>query len=506
MKRKLLVYTLIITLISSFVGFNQLVEGSLEIEVQQKNLADFQIPQFDNTVIITWDGASSKYMDKYLDDGSLVNTLELLETGYRQKIRITSHKTSTDPGLCTIESGYGPEIHGITYNMWGEGTIKLSIPDNLTISERLKDTFGDEVKTGLVFAWGLTDNINWTYINQAETRGSIYDNSMSEIDYLIASANLSWQPDDPESRAAAYHGFDEGLGMYKSPVLTSDYLGQKAAEWIPTVKNDRFYLRVHLTQPDQEGHGYGDSSSEYKAALKECDDAVGLILDELEDANILDKTLVMVGTDHGMYGTGHNAGPWPDVADDLNELVYVISHDSMRHEESIAVSQQDIAPTVLAAMGVDLSLLTPAYIDDADTGIPFWEKTDSTDPSIKIVFYKTDKMDNFDILSNDIEIKGNFDIKLDIKEWSPLRTATLQISDNTINADFNSSRRVDWFDVNPKDSGTGVQSLIFTLIDPFGNEATEEFSLTLKAPSAFWISILPILVISTVITLKRKKR
>jgi hypothetical protein len=506
MKKKLIVYILIVTLFSSFVGFNLSTKGSLETSSQLIKLDEFQVPQYDNAVIITWDGASSKYMDKYLDDGSLVNTLRLLETGYRQKVRITSHKTSTDPGLATIESGYGPGIHAITYNMWGEGTIKLSIPDNHTISERLKAEYGDTVKTGLFFAWGLTDDINWTYINQAPTRGSIYDNSKPELDYLIASANLSWQPDDTESRAAAYHGFDEGLGMYKSPVLTSAYLGQKAAEWIPMVKNDRFYLRIHLTQPDQEGHGYGDDSTEYKNAMIECDDAVGLILDELEDANLLDETLVIVGTDHGMYGTGHNAGPWPDVASDLNELVYVVSDNAVRHEESIAVSQQDIAPTVLATMGVDLSPLAPAYINDDDTGIPFWEKTEDKAPNIKNIFYKTTQMGDFGILSEDIEIKGKFDIKMDIIEWSPLRTATLQIGENIIDADFNSSKRVNWFDVNPKEAGSGVQTLLFTLIDPFGNEATEEFTLTLKAPISIWASILPIIAISTIAVLRRKRK
>ncbi len=506
MKNKLVVYIVVLTLISSFVGFNLTTEGSTVVKFQQNDFADFQVPQFDNAVIITWDGTSSKYMDKYLDDGSLVNTLRLLETGYRQKVRITSHRTSTDPGLSTIESGYGPEIHGITYNMWGEGTLKLSIPDNLTISERLKDEFGSDVKTGLVFAWGLTNDINWTYINQAPTRGSIYDNSKSDIDYLIASANVSWQPGDAESLAASFHGFDEGLGMYKSPVLATNYLGQKAADWIPTVQNDRFYLRVHFTQPDQEGHGYGDDSVEYKNAMIECDEAVGLILDELEDANILDKTLVLVGTDHGMYHTGHNAGPWPDVSDDLNEMVFVTSDTSVRHEESIAVSQQDIAPTVLAVMGVDLSPLTPAYINDDDTGIPFWEKTDDKDPNIKDVYFKTKDMDGFSFITAGSEIKGTFDLKLDIIEWSPLRTATVQIGDNVIDADFNSSKSVLWYDLNPKNIGKGVQTLSFTLIDPFGNETTDEISLTLQAPASLWASILPILAIGSIITLKRKKR
>ena len=505
MKKRLLVYSLLLTLLFSFAGFNLTVTGSIEIELQQKNLTDFQVPEFDNAVIITWDGTSSKYMDKYLDNGTLVNTLRLLETGYRQKVRITSHRTSTDPGLATIESGYGPEIHGIPYNMFGEGSLKLSIPDNLTISERLKETFGNTIKTGFVFAWGLDDH-DFTYMAQPPSRDSTFDNMKNELDFRFASENISWVPDDPEAMAATYHGFDENLGLFGSPVMKCEYLALKAAEWIPTVANDRFYLRVHFTEPDQDGHGYGDSSPEYKQSMITCDEGVGMILDALEDANVLDTTLVMVGTDHGMYGTGHGAGPWPDVADDLNELVFVISHTSVRHEESIPVSQQDIAPTVLTTMGVDLSPLTPAYINDYDTGIPFWEKTDSKDPFIKNVLYKTKGMDDFGYLYGDTEIKGTFDLKLEIKEWSPLRTATVQIGENIINADFNSSRTVRWDDLNPKDIGKGVQTLSFTLIDPFGNEATEEINLTLKAPAALWASILPIIVISTIITIKRKKK
>lgn len=505
MKNKLIVYILMLTLMSSFVGFNLTTEGSTVVEIQQNDFADFQVPQFDNTVIITWDGASSKYMDKYLDDGSLVNTLRLLETGYRQKVRITSHRTSTDPGLATIESGCGPGIHAITYNMFGEGSLKLSIPDNLTISERLKESFGENIKTGFVFAWGLDDH-DFTYMAQPPSRDSTFDNMKNELDFRFASENISWEPDNPEAMAATYHGFDENLGLFGSPVIKNTYLGQIAADWIPTVANDRFYLRVHLTEPDQEGHGYGDSSPEYKEAMILCDDVVGQILDELEDANVLDETLVMVGTDHGMYGTGHGAGPWPDVADDLNELVYVVSHTSVRHEESIAVSQQDIAPTVLATMGVDLSLLTPAYINDDDTGIPFWEKTEDRNPNIKGVYYKTKDMDSFSLVTGGSEIKGTFDLKLDIIEWSPLRTATVQIGDNIIDADFNSSRSVRWDEVNPKNIGKGVQTLSFTLIDPFGNETTDEIILTLQAPASLWASILPILVLGTILTLKRKKR
>ena len=137
--------------------------------------------------------------------------------------------------------------------MFGEGTIKLSIPDNLTITERLKESFGDNIKTGFVFAWGLED-FPFEYMSQPPSRDSTFDYMKNELDFRFASENISWVPGDPEALAATYHGFNENLGLYGSPVIKNTYLGQIAADWIPTVANDRFYLRIHLTEPDQEGH------------------------------------------------------------------------------------------------------------------------------------------------------------------------------------------------------------------------------------------------------------
>ena len=58
---------------------------------------------------------------------------------------------------------------------------------------------------------------------------SIYHNMKDAVDYWFASENLTLEPDDPDSQEAAFHGFDEGLGVYKSPVITSNFLGKKAA-------------------------------------------------------------------------------------------------------------------------------------------------------------------------------------------------------------------------------------------------------------------------------------
>ena len=80
------------------------------------------IPSFENVVFITWDGTNSKELEIYIDDGTLVHTKKVDQMGYRQTVRVTSHKTSTDPGLACIESGYGPDINNIPYNMFGSGS------------------------------------------------------------------------------------------------------------------------------------------------------------------------------------------------------------------------------------------------------------------------------------------------------------------------------------------------------------------------------------------------
>ena len=137
--------------------------------------------------------------------------------------------------------------------------------------------------------------------------------------------------------AATFHGFNEDLQMYSSPVMNADYLGGVAAEFLQNVTSERFYLRIHMTEPDQAGHGYGvtdtvtgEYTEEYVQSLIDCDIGTGYIIDQLESMDILNETLVIIGADHGMYDHSHDGGIWPGNEDEITTNTFIFSNDSVK--------------------------------------------------------------------------------------------------------------------------------------------------------------------------------
>ncbi|MCE7747446.1 MAG: sulfatase-like hydrolase/transferase [Candidatus Heimdallarchaeota archaeon] len=331
MKNRILVSIIMVVLFSSILGFHVSGEISYLTDISTQPILSSTEPYFENVVYITWDGTNYKYLEKYIDNGTLVNTKKIDQLGYRQTIRITSHRTSTNPGMATLETGYGAEITLIPYNMFGEGTIKQAIPDGYCIAERLKVAFGSEVKTGHFFSWSY-HQIDETYIAQSgNNTDPIFENITPglESDYWFAAENLTWAPDDPESRDAALNTFNEDIQMYSAPLIRAEFLATKAAAWLENVTSERFYLRMHFTEPDQAGHGYGEYTSEYKQALISCDTGTGMIIDVLENAGILDKTLFIIGADYGMYDRSHDGAGWPQTVDEISTNTFIFSNSSI---------------------------------------------------------------------------------------------------------------------------------------------------------------------------------
>ncbi|MHA1200701.1 MAG: sulfatase-like hydrolase/transferase, partial [Candidatus Heimdallarchaeaceae archaeon] len=384
------------------------------------------IPYFDNVVLFTWDGTNAEWFSKLVNDGTLVNCQRVLENGFEQLVRVTTQSVSTNPCLSTLETGYSQEIHGITRNVFGAGSEKPAIPDGMTTFERLKDSFGSEVQTAAFFPWG---NIafNYTYINIDPTHWDPIFSNVSkgvEVDYWFSSENLTWVPDDPETISATLRPFSETLGKYPHYLLNANYLGNKAAEWVANNTDERFYLRIHVTEPDQAAvYGvttteYSDEiTDEYKEALVISDQSVGAVYDVLEAAGILDRTLFIIGADHGLHYKSHGGDPWPAPDWARSEMSFIFNNKSVQHSlGKLPITHKSISPTILEAMGVDLSLITPAYIGDDQTGIPLWDFSDIDSPVIKKVRYQKED-GTWEILANGSEISKVCNISMNFFDW-----------------------------------------------------------------------------------------
>ena len=514
MKRKLLTLLILVGLFSSLQGFNTSVYSQPEPS-EFVILNNSVLPYFKNVVFITWDGTNYKVLEDMIDDGLLPNTEKVDEDGYRQTIRITSHLTSTNPGLACMETGYGPDINMIPYNMFGFGTTKVSIPDNLTISERLKNSFGDDVTTMFVYAW-QTAEMNDTYINQDPMIDPIYNNMKSEVDMYFASENLSWVPEDPDARAATYHGFDEDAQLYLSPVMKADFLGGVAVDFLQNVTSERFFLRIHMTEPDQAGHGYGvrdtatgEYTEEYMQSLVDCDIGTGLVLDQLETMGVMDETLIIIGADHGMYGHGHDGGIWPVNEDEITTNTFIISNDTVETPLGVPAYQRDIAPTILGAMGVNTLNVDPAFVRTSQIGVPFWEFEDTTAPVFKEILYRYEG-EEYSNLDENATINDVFTISMGVFDWCNRLTGILKVGDQEIYSTSSSYSRVVWKDVDLTALEGGQVTFNITVSDVFDNTLdlmiTPKINVSDGSPISIWFSIIAVLVVGTAFYAKRKQK
>ncbi len=62
---------------------------------------------------------------------------------------------------------------------------------------------------------------------------------------------------------------------------------------------------IHFTDPDGAGHLKKWGSPEYKESLLVCDQAVGMLVQEVNQSGLAGRTLFIVTADHGGTGTNH---------------------------------------------------------------------------------------------------------------------------------------------------------------------------------------------------------
>ena len=315
------------------------------------------IPRFNRVILISYDGANPTWVAELMRLGYLPNLASLMQRGAMNSLFIVDHDPSTDPGLSTIETGYGPDVHKIYANVFG-ATTKISIPAGLSIGERIKSFYGSSWKVAVAIPWAtapLPENVT-------RNVDPIFWNLANVTDYSLAAENLTWTPGDPE--------FDE-YAFTPTGLINASYLVRRVVdEFIGPNSAGNFYVRIHMTEPDAVGHSVTvdkvvDPSSQYAYALELCDNAIGLLISGLERHGILDSTLILVTTDHGFLGGGHSGGPKPYSVEEVHTCFLVSSHSSVCSPTGLGL-QNDIAPTILSAVGIEVDGLIPRF--DATSG------------------------------------------------------------------------------------------------------------------------------------------
>ena len=301
-----------------------------------------------NAILFSWDGVQRNHLNECLGRNELPNLAKLIKEGKMADMDVIGHKSDTKAGHTQMLTGLEPEATGVFSN-----SQYKPIPLGDTIFEQLQAQFGkDNVAT--IMLTGKHHHIG--SCGPGET-GAITE-AKPKVAEDEETAKLK-----PKKRAAKEAEMlkvtnKEGEPWYKvknnftvwdgDKARTASEVGPKCLEYLDKYGKGRFFAFYHFSDPDHKGHAKGENSKEYNDAIIECDKWLGEVVDKLKKLGIYDKTLVYVTADHGFDEgkTSHKDAPY----------VYLASNDPKLARNG---DQRDIVPTILQAMGADLSKCSP---------------------------------------------------------------------------------------------------------------------------------------------------
>ena len=167
-------------------------------------------------------------------------------------------------------------------------------------------------------------------------------------------------------RTASFYGWDPLRDLSQPGVLdfgcfqrsgdpltgqTEQEVCRSAADWIAAQRPGFTFVYIEL--PDQLGHGFGFLSAEYLDGCRRVDRAVALLVDRLQQAGLLEDTLLVLTADHG----GHEHSHGSDSPEDMT-VPLILRGPGIRAGAQLdgPVGIIDIAPTITHLLRLD----TPA--------------------------------------------------------------------------------------------------------------------------------------------------
>lgn len=219
----------------------------------------------DLLILVSFDGFRWDYPDR----GVSPNLSSLEARGIRAEGLIPSFPTKTFPNHYTMVTGLVPDRHGIIANtMWDP---ELGLGFSMSNREQVQNGAwwgGEPIWVTEEKAGRPTAPLFWPG-NEADIKGVRptywipFDGAMpndARVDWLM---ELLDRPDDERPR----------------------------------------FLTLYLDETDIAGHDHGPDSDEVLEAIRIVDEALGLLLDGLEERDLLSRTNVVVVSDHGMIPT-----------------------------------------------------------------------------------------------------------------------------------------------------------------------------------------------------------
>ncbi|GAB4415846.1 MAG: hypothetical protein OHK0039_24790 [Bacteroidia bacterium] len=213
--------------------------------------------------------------------------------------------SSSSPNWASMIMGAGPELHGITSNAWERDDHIL--PPAVQAEEGLFPTIFSvlhaqrpDVEIGAIYHWGGF--------------GRLFQKSAVDHDRHYKTQ---------DSTAAA----------------ASTYLREQKPA----------FCFIHFDEVDHVGHQDGHGTPAYYRSIEHVDSLIGMLLHTLEDAYMIEQSLILVTADHGGVGYGHGGESLEEM-----EIPFILYGRGIKpgYEIRRSVMTFDQAPTLAYAMGL----------------------------------------------------------------------------------------------------------------------------------------------------------
>jgi predicted AlkP superfamily pyrophosphatase or phosphodiesterase len=210
---------------------------------------------------------------------------------------VTTRDASTLPAHASMLSGVHPHVHGLTWNTWKPSKGYIKTP---TVFSRANDA-------------GLT---------------TAFFTGKSKLRHIVPPGTV---------------------GVYDRPGYYCKKVAEEAARYLAEEKPALAF--VHFSDPDELGHSKGWMSRAQLRAIEDTDKCLGVLYESLEEADLLDSTLIILTADHGGHNRVHSGAKRID-----REIPWIACGPGVRENNELTaeVSTVDTAATVLYALGLEI--------------------------------------------------------------------------------------------------------------------------------------------------------
>lgn len=213
-------------------------------------------------LLISIDGLRADMLDRGLSP----NLSRIAHEGVRAAAMTPSYPALTFPNHYTLVTGLRPDHHGIVHNAMSEDDLgEFRLSDRDVVSNP---------------AWWGGEPI-WVGAEKAGLHAATWSWPGSEA--AIQGVRPSqWRP------------FDDSVSLDQRVDEVLGWLGQHDDQ--PRLQ----LVTLYMEQVDKAGHEHGPDSAEYAVALGQVDAAIGKLLQGMQQRSLLDRTNIIVVSDHGM--------------------------------------------------------------------------------------------------------------------------------------------------------------------------------------------------------------